>query len=95
MDLDVIILVLLSLLVTAAALYLPNHVVVISNRLWYYVHGEILSSTKGAAAGQSATPDILEKLSGLAGSVASTATTTGRAMAKETGEEVMRQLHEL
>jgi hypothetical protein len=39
---DAIILILLSLLITAAVAYLPNHLIVISNRLWYYVHGEFL-----------------------------------------------------
>lgn len=40
--LDFILLVLISMLVTAATMYLPNHVVFISNRIWYYVHGEFV-----------------------------------------------------
>jgi Small subunit of serine palmitoyltransferase-like len=36
---DFIILLLLILLVTAASMYLPNHVALIYNRIWYYVHG--------------------------------------------------------
>lgn len=38
---DLILFILISLLVTAASLYLPNHVALIYNRIWYYVHGEL------------------------------------------------------
>jgi hypothetical protein len=38
--LDFILFLLVSLLVTAATLYLPSHIVVIYNRMSYYVHGE-------------------------------------------------------
>jgi len=41
--------ILISLLVTAASLYLPNHVAVIYNRIWYYLHGEFANITAGAA----------------------------------------------
>jgi Small subunit of serine palmitoyltransferase-like len=40
--LDFILLVLVSMLVTAATMYLPNHVALIYNRIWYYVHGELV-----------------------------------------------------
>jgi hypothetical protein len=30
------------MLVTAATMYLPNHVALIYNRIWYYVHGELV-----------------------------------------------------
>lgn len=45
---DLILFVLVSLLVTAASLYLPNHVAVIYNRIWYYVHGELKYITAAA-----------------------------------------------
>lgn len=47
---DVIILVLFTLLIAAAVAYLPNHIAIISNRLWYYVHGEFLYATTGASS---------------------------------------------
>jgi len=48
---DLILFILISLLVTAASLYLPNHISVIYNRIWYYVHGgEIAYMTAAAAA---------------------------------------------
>lgn len=34
-----ILFILFSLLVTAATMYLPNHVILIYNRIWYYLHG--------------------------------------------------------
>ncbi|ETN40328.1 uncharacterized protein HMPREF1541_04604 [Cyphellophora europaea CBS 101466] len=80
---NVIILVLFTLLVAAAVAYLPNHIAVISNRLWYYVHGEFLYATAGTAA-QSSTKQALE--------------TTGKlvqGMASQTAEQVVRQAHEL
>ncbi|ERF69154.1 hypothetical protein EPUS_01110 [Endocarpon pusillum Z07020] len=43
--------VLISMLVAAASMYLPNHVVIIYRRIWYYVHGEIASITKSASGG--------------------------------------------
>lgn len=45
---DAIILAILSLLIAAAIFYLPNHIAIVSNRLWYYVHGEFLDSTATA-----------------------------------------------
>jgi hypothetical protein len=30
------------MLVTAATMYLPNHVALIYNRIWYYVRGELV-----------------------------------------------------
>ncbi len=32
---------------TAASLYLPNHIGVIYNRIWYYLHGEFANMTAG------------------------------------------------
>lgn len=57
---DVIILILLSLLITAAVAYLPNHLVVISNRLWYYVHGEFLLSNGKAPVAQTGVGELME-----------------------------------
>ncbi|KIX10529.1 uncharacterized protein Z518_01612 [Rhinocladiella mackenziei CBS 650.93] len=48
---NLILFILVSLLVTAASLYLPNHVAIIYNRIWYYVHGEFAYMTAGAPAG--------------------------------------------
>lgn len=49
---DLILFILISLLVTAASLYLPDHVAVIYNRIWYYVHGgEIAYMTAAANTG--------------------------------------------
>lgn len=83
---DFIVLVLLSLLITAAVAYLPNHLIVISNRLWYYVQGETLDlpSTKSG----SQTGNVLDA----ARSVVSGSSTGA---AKQTAEEVVRQMHEL
>lgn len=44
---DIIILTLLTLLISAATLYLPNHISLIYNRIWYYVHGESTGSSGG------------------------------------------------
>lgn len=57
---DVIILAILSLLIAAAIFYLPNHIAIVSNRLWYYVHGEFLDPANGhaAAAGSDAKDEV-------------------------------------
>ncbi len=79
---DFIVLVLLSLLITAAVAYLPNHLIVISNRLWYYVQGETLdlTSTKSRSVLNTARSVL-------------SAPSTGTA--RKTAEEVVRQMHEL
>lgn len=43
---DFVLFVLISMLVVAASMYLPNHVLVMYRRIWYYVHGEIAGITK-------------------------------------------------
>ena len=83
---DFIVLALLSLLITAAVAYLPNHLIVISNRLWYYVQGETLDLTSTKSGSQ--TGSVLDA----ARSVMSVSRTGA---AKQTAEEVMRQMHEL
>ncbi|KAL9623284.1 MAG: hypothetical protein Q9160_002391 [Pyrenula sp. 1 TL-2023] len=48
---NAILFILVSMLITAATLYLPNHVVTIYNRVWYYYHGEqgqVLTGTRAA-----------------------------------------------
>ena len=35
------------MLVTAASLYLPSHLAVIYNRMWYYVHGDYAPGASG------------------------------------------------
>ena len=80
--LDFILLILISMLVTAATMYLPNHVALIYNRIWYYVHGEYLH-LKGNGSDVLKTPGA-----------SSVVTVTKRRMA-ETVETVMRRLDEL
>lgn len=46
---DSIIFILLSLLVTAATLYLPDHILTIYNRVWYYTNGEMYNGSAGTA----------------------------------------------
>lgn len=54
---DLILFILISLLVTAASLYLPDHIAVIYNRIWYYVHGGEIAYINAAsvAAGEKTT----------------------------------------
>jgi hypothetical protein len=80
--LDFILLVLISMLITAATMYLPNHVVLIYNRIWYYVHGEFVH-LKGNGGEVLKTPGANAVVSG-----------TTRRMA-ETVATVMRKLDEL
>jgi hypothetical protein len=81
--LDFILLVLISMLVTAATMYLPNHVAVIYNRIWYYVHGEFVH-LKGNGN------EVLKTTgASIVGSV------TKKMMMAETAETVMRKLDEL
>jgi len=65
--LDLILFILVSLLVIAASLYLPNHVAVIYNRIWYYLHGEFAYMTAGsadkAAGALGATSEVLRTVS--------------------------------
>jgi len=78
-----ILLVLISMLVTAATMYLPNHVAVIYNRIWYYVHGEFVH-LKGNGN------EVLKTTgASIVGSV------TKKMMMAETAETVMRKLDEL
>lgn len=80
--LDLILLVLISMLVTAATMYLPNHVALICNRIWYYVHGELVH-LKGNGS------EVLKTPGGVA-----MVSETKRRMA-EAVETVMRRLDEL
>jgi len=79
---NLILLVLVSMLVTAATMYLPNHVALIYNRIWYYVHGEYLH-LKGNGSDVLKTPGTSDVVS-----------VTKRRMV-ETVETVMRKLDEL
>jgi len=79
---NLILLVLISMLVTAATMYLPNHVTLIYNRIWYYVHGEYLH-LKGNGSEVLKTPGASDVVS-----------VTKRRMV-ETVETVMRKLDEL
>ena len=61
-------------------MYLPNHVVLIYKRIWYYVHGEFANIT-GVASEAIKTARVQE-------------TVTGRVVV-ETANTVMRKLDEL
>jgi hypothetical protein len=47
-SIDFILIVLVSMLVAAASMYLPDHVAVMYRRIWYYWHGEIAGISKSA-----------------------------------------------
>lgn len=64
---DVIILTLFSLLVTAASMYLPDHVYQIYTRIWYYVHG---NNGGGAQAVKETVAAVAEASRSLTGTVA-------------------------
>ncbi len=66
------------MLVVAASMYLPNHVVVIYRRIWYYVHGEIASITKSASGGSGTAKTAVDGL-GMS-SVVDVVTATARAV---------------
>ena len=74
------------MLVTAATMYLPNHVALIYNRIWYYVHGELVY-LKGSAGGEGikAPVDL----------VMASETARRRMVAVDAVETVMRKLDEL
>jgi hypothetical protein len=84
----VIILVLFTLLIAAAVAYLPNHIAVISNRLWYYVHGGFLYATAGGAANP--TPSPLSSVAGAAKSILAAQQHSSQTMAAAVGEAVRR-----
>ena len=78
---DVIILTLFSLLVTAASMYLPDHIYQICNRVWYYVHGN-----NGSAA---------QAVKGSVAAVAESSRSLTSTIAAETAVEMLRKLNEL
>ena len=71
------------MLIAAATMYLPNHLVLISNRIWYYVHGEFANITGNAAS---------ELLKGVREEIAATQT---KNVVAETADKVLRNLREL
>jgi hypothetical protein len=88
---DVIILAILSLLIAAAIFYLPNHIVIVSNRLWYYVHGEFLYANNGGNASAAAVAgDVKEEIRRLV----TDAVTSGRG-AESTAESIARGIGDL
>ncbi|EXJ80433.1 hypothetical protein A1O1_08578 [Capronia coronata CBS 617.96] len=75
---NLILFILVSLLVTAASFYLPNHIAVIYNRIYYYVNGEFAYAT--ATAGGKAVSYMTDGLamnSGTPALVTSTAQVMG------------------
>lgn len=62
------------MLITAATMYLPNHVVTMYNRVWYYYHGENLhgsnemlmgTTVAGGASVMQSADNVLRKLNEL------------------------------
>ena len=78
---DVIILTLFSLLITAASLYLPDHIYQIYTRIWYYVHG-----TNG---------NVAQAIKGTAAGVAESSRVFSSTIAAETAAAMLRKLNEL
>ncbi|KAK5942050.1 hypothetical protein PMZ80_006003 [Knufia obscura] len=70
---------LISLLITAAYLYLPAHIIVIYTRVWYYISGEFTQNNGG---GMSMLDSITEALKATKEVVVSQ--TVSSAVAKET-----------
>jgi len=84
---NLILFILVSLLVTAASLYLPNHVTLIYNRIWYYVHGEFTYITAGAGDKATHMADGLRITSEALGLVSPTAQALG-----ESAKATLREL---
>jgi hypothetical protein len=78
---DVIILTLFSLLVTAASMYLPDHMHQIYTRIWYYLHGNTASAAQAVKA----------TVAGVAQSSKSLTST----IPAETAAEMLKKLKEL
>ena len=83
--LDFVLLTLLSMLVAAATMYLPSHIVLICNRLWYYIHGEIAHIKAGGVA---------EALKSTAAGLTRDATVTQKPGVR-TADEILRRLDDL
>jgi len=49
---NIILFVLFALLVTAATMYLPAHIALIYNRIWYYLHGNGNGATEVLKTGK-------------------------------------------
>jgi hypothetical protein len=75
---DLILFLLVSLLVTAATLYLPSHIAVIYNRMSYYVHGEYAYNASGQTISLAK-----EGLKATAGTVAAAMTGAAKEALKE------------
>ena len=73
------------MLVTAASLYLPDHIAVIYNRIWYYVHGEFTAITGSAGAAQD-TAHILKTAAHSLQAGSTFATRTTESVVKRAGE---------
>ena len=75
------------MLVTAASIYLPNHVMIISNRIWYYVYGEFASMTSCSGAG-----DVLNTAAAATSKVLEPTTSS---VIVQTANNVLRKVEEL
>lgn len=82
---NIILVILFSLLITAASMYLPNHVALIYNRIWYYVHG-------GLEVGVTR-----DSMGGLAGQIVKTVSMQSRTsrVVAQTADPVLRKMGEL
>jgi hypothetical protein len=83
-----ILLVLMSLLLTAAFFYLPNHIFLISNRVWYYLGGELRNTSASTNNNLSGISSLVDKIS------VSTATQAARSVA-QTIDRVTKHVDEL
>ncbi|RMD41489.1 hypothetical protein DV735_g3644, partial [Chaetothyriales sp. CBS 134920] len=68
---NIILLTLTSLLLTAAVFYLPNHLMIISNRIWYYIHGEFYAPLPPLSSPGAVTADAKETLASITAATAS------------------------
>ncbi len=82
----------MSLLLTAAFFYLPNHILVVSNRIWYYIHGEFYEGMRNGL-GQTTGVKSVAQATTTAALSASSATVTE--ILAQTAEQVLRGKNEL
>jgi len=76
------------MLAGAAIFYLPNHLALVSNRLWYYVHGEFACITRNGYC-----VDTVNSLKATSALIVSP--TSALTVAEETAETITGRLREL
>lgn len=71
---------------TATVYYLPNHIALVSSRLWYYIHGDAFyDSVMHGSSTQLVSRAIKDTVT----------TSLGSADTAKTADNVMRKMHEL